>query len=146
MAFIQLNRKFIKLKSKHSETEIDTDNWLTTSESKLTWEQLLSTPKRCTIVLGEARIGKTTEFQQQAEIINQDDKYAFFIRLEDLREFGLEDSMFPNDCEGFLQWKTTEKQGIFFLDSVDEARLIKPNALEKALRRFVKDLQGIPLE
>ena len=37
-----------------------------------------------TVVLGEARSGKTTEFRLAAQKLNKDGQFAFFIRIEEL--------------------------------------------------------------
>jgi hypothetical protein len=89
---------------------------------------------RC-IILAEAGAGKTEELWQRADSLRGEGKAAFFLRIEDIEndictafEIGTETQ--------FNAWLQSTDEAWFFLDSVDEARLEHPRALEKALRRF----------
>jgi hypothetical protein len=48
----------------------------------LSWSDLLK--KRIVIILGEAGTGKTFEFERQAARLQQDNKAAFFLALNEL--------------------------------------------------------------
>ena len=95
-----------------------------------------------TLVLGEARSGKTTEFQLATEKLNQKGRYAFFLRLEDLKDINssnLKAIVYVLEVEAeemFQKWLASDKEAIFFLDAVDEAKLQNPNNYKRAIRTF----------
>ena len=91
---------------------------------------------RC-IILAEAGAGKTEELRQRADSLRGEGKAAFFLRIEDIETdfytaFGI-----GTEAE-FHAWLQSTDEAWFFLDSVDEARLEHPRALDKALRRFAR--------
>ncbi len=103
-----------------------------------TWDDLLR-EYRC-VILAEAGAGKTVEFLECAKILESAHRFAFFIRIEDIdRDFY--DSFEVGDENLFDSWLSSTKEAWFFLDSVDEARLVSPRAFEKAIQRFSKGIQ-----
>ena len=102
------------------------------------WKAILEHPR--IVVLGEAGTGKTTEFCRQTAILKQAGTAAFFCRIEALAEFGLVQSLEPLEDEHlFTAWRNETGPGVFFLDSVDEARL-RDKDFRRALRNFRKEL------
>ena len=88
-----------------------------------------------TLVLAQPGAGKTFEAKAQATSLCEQGRPAFFIRLEFLKN-NFEQAFEIGTAEKFADWLSSEEEGWFFLDSVDEAQLDTPNALEDALRIF----------
>ena len=138
MKFSQLNRSFIPVNRSE-----DTSEWGGVWGHKyggwLDWPELLEKPR--VVLLAEASSGKTEEFRSRVVMLKQAGKTGFFLRVEDLTDGPLTEGLDPNEDERFRAWLKTEEPGWFFLDSVDEARL-NHKSVERALRRFAKDLGG----
>ena len=95
------------------------------------------------IILAEAGAGKTFELRAHAKWVEEQGHPAFFIRIEDIDE-NFEQAFEVGSPESFAHWLGCKSEAWFYLDSVDEARLDNPRALEKAIRRFsarIKDAQ-----
>lgn len=110
-------------------------------DQPISWKNLLE--KRRVVVIAEPGTGKTEEFQAITNKLRKAEKTAFFARIELLQSGSLEvqDSIHIGTAGEFNQWLTENKEGYFFLDSVDEARLNNRNAFEIALRRFAKAIK-----
>ncbi len=97
------------------------------------WHELVD--ERRVLILADPGAGKTFEALARARKIHERGKKAFFIRIEAI------DATFENAFEvgtgdEFLAWLTSNEEAWFFLDSVDEAQLETPRALENAIRTF----------
>lgn len=101
------------------------------------WADLLQYPR--VVVLAEASSGKTAELKGQAQKLVDQGEPAFFLRLEDLADFGLEEALAPGRLAPFRSWRDARGRAWFFLDSVDETRLNR-KSFETALRRFASAL------
>ena len=135
LPYVELDRKF----QDFDETE-DQDSAVAASlrrhfsKDDKSWADLLA--DRFVVVLGEAGTGKTREFKERARALDAGLAPAFFIPLEDLADDRLE-----VDVEARLeQWRASNNDGTFFLDSVDEARLTHPAAYRRALQKLVRIL------
>lgn len=96
------------------------------------------------IILAEAGAGKTHELRFQTKTLRASGKHAFFIRIEHLSdefEFAFDGNEFGS-IEDFEAWKLTEEKAWFFLDSVDEAKLVNPKDFEIGLKKLHKYLEG----
>lgn len=135
---IELNRTFWEVKDQADYDE-DTfafshlycnsaDGWSTVIENKRV------------IILAEAGTGKTHEVLEAARKLAWEGKAAFFCRIEDLADVGIEEALIEGNYEALQSWKQTTEDGWFFLDSVDEARLANERFFERALRRIAKEL------
>jgi hypothetical protein len=105
------------------------------------WERLLT--NKCTVVLGEAGSGKTTEFRQRATILRERGRMAFFIPVKELAAEGeLADALTAPDKLRLSDWKDDRGAGdaFFFLDAVDDARLNDSSVFERALRHFANGI------
>lgn len=112
----------------------DSDDWadyFDQGNAKFTWSILHE--KQVTVVVGEAGIGKTIEFKNEVQRLQEDGKAAFFIELNqlvDLESWGL---ALGQSASAYALWQASSKDGYFFLDAVDEARLTSHAAFKKAL-------------
>lgn len=91
--------------------------------------------ERRVLILADPGAGKTFEAMSRARKIRQRGKEAFFIRIEVI------DATFENAFEvgtgdEFVAWLASNEEAWFFFDSVDEAQLETPRALENAVRIF----------
>lgn len=132
--YINLNRKFVEistdaLKAKSDDNEDFVDQ-LGFGDG-IEFEEFLNVER--SILLSEAGTGKTTELKQIASTLYEQEKCAFFIRLEnicnnkdiafDVGSYGELESYIKNDCHGWV-----------FLDSVDEAKLESPKKFRDAIK------------
>lgn len=108
--------------------------------TELTWDGLLN--ERLVVVLGEAGSGKTWEFVERERELIRDGKQAFFVRIEDLAEDGLEAAILPEACARLRTWMVGTEDAVFLLDSVDEARLKERRAFFRAIRKLADTLDG----
>jgi hypothetical protein len=136
--FIQLHRKFAPIPR---EWEFDDETFdvhaAMDSGGSLYWQGLLEKPR--VVILAEAGAGKTREIKEIALSLKGEGKFAFFIRLELLQgEFS--DSFDLGSNADFVRWLATDDPAWFFLDSVDEARLVGVKHFEQAIRKVSKAL------
>lgn len=105
------------------------------------WSELLKSKR--VILLAEAGSGKTREMKEQAKCLVQDGRFAFFVALESLDREPITGILSPADAERFRRWKAGgQEPAWFFLDAVDELKLTF-GKLDRALNRFVRDLDGL---
>ena len=104
------------------------------------WPELLEHDR--VALLAEAGAGKTEEMRQQSKRLVEEEKFAFFVALEDLDRGPIDDILAPDDEKRFEEWKASaDAPAWFFLDAVDELKLTQ-GRLERALRRLSKGLEG----
>jgi hypothetical protein len=140
-AFIELNRRFRKLKPKAKSEEAAVESYTTDflwGESSLSWDALLEENRA--VVLGEPGSGKSWEFRERAKLLANEGKFAFFVRLDQLVERDLHSLLTTDEKKNFLTWKKGNEVGRFFLDSVDEAKFHKVSDFHAALNRFRNEL------
>lgn len=85
------------------------------------------------IVLGEAGIGKTAEFELEVDRLTRQDEAAFFAPLNQLTDTASWVLAMADRQSAYDAWVASDKVGYFFLDAVDEARLRSHADFEKAL-------------
>jgi hypothetical protein len=121
--------------------ETDFEFWFRSAEKRgLTWDNLLK--QRLVVVLGEAGIGKTYEFDQQVRRLESEGKRAFLISLNLLERPEDWDLALGEQLARFRKWASGTEPGIFFLDAVDEARLTGATALRRSLDCVRRGLDG----
>ena len=103
------------------------------------WEDVLAFDR--TVVLSEAGAGKTAEFREQAHIINNSgNSFGFYFPLNILAKKSLEETLDTEDLgRQFSNWLTSEKEAIFFADSLDEA-ILNGSTFREALAHLKKGL------
>lgn len=102
------------------------------------WGILLEHPY--VVVLGEAGTGKSTEFYQRAHLLAEHGSFSFFLDLSVLAADGLEQTLDVDDYDQLENWRCGQEDAVFFLDSLDEAKL-QNHTLRQALRRLHRDLR-----
>ncbi|MCU4319634.1 hypothetical protein KTH44_10905 [Acinetobacter bereziniae] len=138
--YIPLNRKFSLVSSKKNLDVSNLDYSLSIAYGDTSsWDDLLA-EYRC-VILAEAGAGKTKEFEECAKRIQAEGKFSFFIRIEDI------DNDFVNEFEigdedQFNKWINSTDPAWFFLDSVDEARLLNAKQFRRAIRKFASRIKS----
>ncbi|MFN3725274.1 MAG: hypothetical protein ACK4SZ_03100 [Allosphingosinicella sp.] len=87
------------------------------------------------LILADPGAGKTFEALDRARRLKARGRKAFFIRIEAIGS-AFENAFEVGTREEFNAWLTSGEEAWFFLDSVDEAQLETPRALEDAIRTF----------
>jgi hypothetical protein len=121
----------------------DWNDFVERRRGALTWRQLHEQP--LTVVVGEAGIGKTIEFEIECERLAREGKPAFFVALNQLVDSESWELTLRHAYERFERWKSGDETAYFFLDAVDEARLQRHSDFAKALAVVQKALRaGLP--
>ncbi|MEX0923319.1 MAG: hypothetical protein WDZ84_11125 [Rhodovibrionaceae bacterium] len=131
--FVELNRKFYEIP--HDE-DVDLSQPFHLS-SQLSWSDLIQEHR--VVLLSEAGSGKTAEIRNVAKKLCEEDKTAFFIRLEHI-PIDFEDAFEVGTFEQFQGWLLSGDEGWLLLDSVDEARLRSPGDFEIAIRKLGRQI------
>jgi hypothetical protein len=97
------------------------------------WPDLVD--ERRVLILADPGAGKTFETLTRARKMHASGRAAFFVRIEKL-DGNFEGAFEVGDAVEFAAWLTSNGDAWFFLDSVDEAQLETPRALETAIRIF----------
>ena len=126
---VELIRRFSPLKSPSG----DWDLVFSPSGARKTWREIEDEHR--VLILADPGAGKTFEALAQARHIKARGKQAFFIRIEALNA-AFEQAFEVGDAAEFTAWLASNEEAWFFLDSVDEAQLETPRALETAIRLF----------
>lgn len=136
--YVDLSRRFLPYAVKPDIEEAAAQSYLgNDGGGPLDWDALLAHGRA--VVLGEARSGKTWEFEAEAERQTAKGRPGFFIRLEALTE-GVEKALAPDEARRYRAWRSGQGEACFFLDAVEESRLASHHDFERALRRFAQDI------
>ena len=136
--FIELHRTFHDLpKDAQEDDELDILRELGIG-APLGWTALIKEYRL--VILSEAGSGKTTEIHNIARTLREQNKQAFFLRLEHIPG-DFEDAFEVGTYEEFGEWLNSEEEGWLLLDSVDEARLRHPKDFELAIRKLGRRIQ-----
>lgn len=136
--YIELNRSFRRLLEEAYKDDNQRFDLSVAQGSSLPWDELLKLHR--VVILSEAGSGKTMEIREISYRLRDEEKSAFFLRLENISN-GLEDAFEVGSYEEFCEWLTTSQQAWLFLDSVDECRLKDPKDFERAIRVVGKELR-----
>jgi hypothetical protein len=93
------------------------------------------------LVLADPGAGKTFEAIDRATKLRISGAKAFFIRIEAIYA-SFEGGFEVGTAQEFVDWLAGDDEAFFFLDSVDEAQLGTPRALEDAIRVFGGRIQN----
>lgn len=136
---IDLGRTFVEVRDLQGET--DPESLLQAAFAAgpaKTWDQVLTT--RHVVVLGEAGTGKTTEFRRQTEFLDGSGTRAFFIEIVALARDGLRAGLLIDEEARLDAWQASDEEAVFFLDSLDEAKL-QQRTLREALVKLQRELR-----
>ncbi len=95
-----------------------------------------------TVILGEARSGKTTELKLAAERNAAAGQNWFFLRIEDLvaaesqGDAAIALAIDAARESAFIDWKNGKTDAVFLLDAVDEAKIQRASDYRRAVRKF----------
>jgi hypothetical protein len=137
--FIELDRRFREILESGDPESAALRSYassLLDIEKGLSWEDLLRS--QVVVILGEPGSGKTWEMVNRTRKLREQGISAFFVPLERLVNTSLESAMAPGDEADFQKWKETNEKGVFFLDSVDEAKVRKQQDFPVALDNFLR--------
>lgn len=96
--------------------------WLDPSHGTFSWADVLQRER--VMVLATASSGKTEEFRAQARSLVSSSRAAFFVPIRSFANASIEVLLQP-DYALFQQWLAGDEPAWFFLDSVDEAKLLR---------------------
>lgn len=136
---IELSRTFSSAQDRVNEGG-DWSEYLGSDKGKLRWKDLHDEP--LVIVLGEAGIGKTVEFELEVQRLRSAGKFAFFIPLNQLVSLESWGLALADSLDSFERWKASSQTAIFLLDAVDEARLKGQADFERAMSILPSVLRG----
>jgi len=105
----------------------------------MSWDDVLS--RRRIVLLAEAGSGKTEEMREQVRLRSATGQFAVYATVEDVGRDGLEGAFGATDRGRLSAWRATDREGWFFIDSVDEARLGQVR-LDRALRQIANGILG----
>jgi hypothetical protein len=128
--FVQLDRRFVPFDQLgNSDAGEVWAEVLASREQQRDWSWLLS--HRIVALLAEAGSGKSYEFRAQVDRLLQSGRFAFYLRVERLCDGSIENAFETAAQEdAFRRWKAGSNDAVFFLDSVDEAKLPKGDKSE----------------
>ncbi|MDU9050792.1 MAG: hypothetical protein Q3M30_18235 [Candidatus Electrothrix sp. Rat3] len=140
MKFIELNRRFRNI----TEEELGSPELLFSFGERFLhsttddWTKLLES--RRVVLLAEAGSGKTEEMREQASKLKEEGKYAFYVEIEKLIRKPLTNLLVGKDKNLFNRWRETSSPAYFFLDAVDELKLVNIGDFKESLGQFSNDI------
>lgn len=137
--YIPLDRQFSIISEDQEDLENNESLFSLGHSALKTWADL-EDEYRC-VILAEAGAGKTEELRSRAKALSKQGRLSFFIRIEDIEQ-DFYDAFEVGTEDEFNAWLASTEEAWFFLDSVDEARLETPRALELALKQFSKGIKN----
>jgi hypothetical protein len=101
------------------------------------WSDVLQ--NKCSVLVGSANSGKTSELRLRASLLRTDGKHACFVSVRELLAGGvLDEALESREATALKAWSSTPSERLFlFVDSLDEAALSGPRDVRTCLRRLV---------
>jgi hypothetical protein len=103
-------------------------------EDGSSWNDILK--HRLVVVLGEPGSGKSEEFRHQAEVHHRDGQTTFLLELNRLVTDEVVAVLGEAGFAEFSRWKAGASEATFFLDAVDESKLLRVDDFLIALDRL----------
>jgi hypothetical protein len=139
LSAVELDRQFVEVaEDKETDPELAAQFGRLTGET-LSWNELLA--GRRVVLLAEAGSGKTTEMTARARKQAEAQQHSFYASVEDVGRMGLSQSLRPPDRKKLDDWRSSEKEGWFFIDSIDEAKQSGVR-LQTSLRALAEAISG----
>lgn len=133
--YVPLERRFSEYRPQEEESGGWSHFFTSSLYAPYTWKQVLG--HRCTVIIAASGTGKTEEFKQRTKALRGEGKPAFFCRLEDLASLPIASTLEIGDKSELEAWLSSADDGWFFLDSIDEAKLVNIHHFKHAIDRFV---------
>lgn len=107
-----------------------------------TWSQLYQ--NKCSVLVGSANSGKTSEFRLQVQRLREANVHACFIAVRELMDSGnVDDALEGPEAKELGVWDKTPTEKLYlFVDSIDEGALGGPKDLKVCLRKLVNRVRG----
>jgi len=102
-------------------------------ETGSSWNEILK--HRLVVILGEPGSGKSEEFRHQAEVQRSHGRFTFFLELNRLVTEDFAKVLGEQGLPEFRRWESSQTEAIFFLDAVDESKLVRVDDFFVALDR-----------
>lgn len=102
------------------------------------WSDILDA--KITVILASAASGKTEEFRQRASALTDGTTTGLFFALEELARQPVDECLTEDEAAALQAWRQGSGEAVFFLDSVDEAKITDPGAFRTALRKLSRFL------
>lgn len=134
-SFVKLDRRFRQVNLAGDQENTALSSYTSFSENDdntQTWDDLLS--YELVVILGEPGSGKTWELEEQARLLDQSGKFAFFVRLDTVLSQGVRKTFSPEELKKFDRWLKSRDVAIFLLDSVDESKILSHEGFGRALK------------
>jgi hypothetical protein len=134
--FVELDRRFVAFEEDQSEIApayLEADRF----GADMPWNDLLA--KKLVILIAEAGSGKSWEMERQVERLQADGAPAFKLDLKALVDHPIDFSFSSRERSLYARW-LRKGTGYFFLDSIDEAKLVRPADFYLALKRFGNEI------
>jgi len=138
--YVPLERRFAPVSSEANAPMEDEFSLLIGGSKEACWEDLER--KYRVVILADAGAGKTEEMLTRATRLRENGFDAFFFRIEDIAD-SFDDSLEVGTPEEFEEWFGSVREGWFFLDSVDEAKLGHPRDFRRAMRNFANQVRSV---
>lgn len=135
--YVELDRRFFELERFGDPDSLAQGSYLDYLHGRdrgLGWDHILT--RRLVVILGEPGSGKSYELRHQANILAVGGQNAFHIELERLVNESLNAFLSPNELNRLERWRKSDEPAIFFLDSVDEAKVRRQTDFHRALERL----------
>lgn len=143
--YIELNRSFVEIPDGPAAEarlqELELLAYVSGASNEIDWDAILQLQR--TVILGEPGSGKSEELRRRAAQLTASNRCAFFVDLRDLVGHRLCSIL---DRKGvlnsFRSWLKGDEPAWFFLDAVDESKLVHQNDFRVALENFSRDLES----
>jgi hypothetical protein len=135
---IGLNRQFVEW-TKSEAPDPYLRSRLGLSDGALGWNDLLV--KRRVVILAEAGSGKSVEMAERARLQTEAGQFAFYATVAGVGRRGLDSALDSKNRTRLAAWRASNQDGWFFIDSVDEGKLIDIG-LDDVIPRLADGIEG----
>ncbi len=107
-----------------------------------TWPRLHQ--NKCSVLVGSANSGKTSEFRLQVQMLREANVHACFIAVRELMDSGnVDDALERPEAKELAAWDKTPTEKLYlFVDSIDEGAMGGPSDIKSCLRKLVNRVRG----
>lgn len=134
--FIDLKRRFLETRKDENAEDAAVSSYAAYAFQRwhsFDWDELLKHP--LVVIKGEPGSGKTWELEHQADLAAVS-PYSFYLRLDEMSTASAPLPLREHQIALFSEWRQRNERAVFFLDSVDEAKLKGSSDFARALDNF----------